>query len=231
VSGRAVDVWDATLGVLRLGRFGWKAEQPSVRQQTAGAFLGDMGITSPLFAEESCTLVETECAAEPNGAGAEGVEIDETLLSRVVFYASVLAPPARPDWNEWEVLRGKLLFGAAGCTSCHVARHETGDNPDFPELSGQVIWPYTDLLLHDMGEALADPHDGPMAAEWRTPPLWGIGRVDDVNGHTFFLHDGRARSLAEAVLSHGGEAEAARDAFRAMPQADREALLRFLESL
>lgn len=230
ISGRPNYVWTVRTQRRSLGRFGWKANQPTVEQQVAGAYLGDLGITSPLFPTEGCTASQPECANAPSGGSPE---LDEDKLREVAFYSQLLAVPGRRDWEEPTVLRGKSLFGAAGCASCHTPQLTTGNRPEFPELSDQVIRPYTDLLLHDMGEELADnrPDFDANGKEWRTAPLWGVGLVQTVNRHTEFLHDGRARNLAEAVLWHGGEAAASRDAFKAMPKADREALLAFLESL
>ncbi|HEY0138100.1 MAG TPA: di-heme oxidoredictase family protein, partial [Nannocystis sp.] len=202
----------------------------NVRQQTAGAFLGDMGISSSLFPLENCPEGQDACRAAASGGSPE---IDDDLLADVALYSSTLAVPARRDPEAPEVLRGKQLFGAAGCGDCHTPRHVTGDMPDLPEVAGQTIFPFTDLLLHDMGEGLADhrPDYDASGTEWRTPPLWGLGLVATVNGHTEFLHDGRARSLLEAVLWHGGEAEASRDAVLTMTADERAALLAFLGSL
>ncbi|MCB9705515.1 MAG: c-type cytochrome [Myxococcales bacterium] len=230
ISGRVNRVWDAGAGALALGRFGWKANQPSVRQQVAGAFLGDIGITSSLFTMEDCPAEQAECLAAMSGGSPE---IDDGLLDDVVFYSSTLAVPARRGVDDPEVLRGKGIFADAGCEGCHTPRLETADDAAIEEARGQTIWPYTDLLLHDMGEGLADgrPDFGADGQEWRTPPLWGIGLVETVNGHTNFLHDGRARSLMEAILWHGGEGERSRDAVLALAAADRAALVAFLESL
>ncbi|ATE61093.1 di-heme oxidoreductase family protein [Thauera sinica] len=240
VSGRPNRVWDASRQDWVIGRFGWKANVGSVAHQTGGAFNGDMGITSSMFPHEECTAAQTDCrerqqreAAWRSGRGEPTVDLDDRAFERTVFYTTTLAVPARRDPRDAQVLQGKGLFHAAGCAACHVPRHVTGDVPGLPELSRQTIYPYTDLLLHDMGEGLAD-HRPDFAAdgrEWRTPPLWGLGLVKTVNGHTFFLHDGRARNLMEAVLWHGGEAEAAKQAVLDMPKAGRAALIRFLESL
>ena len=229
ISGKLNWVPDAETGEDMVGRFGWKAEQPSVRQQAAGAFLGDMGITTSLFSHQDCTEAEAECEAAI--AGGEP-EIPDELLDKVALYSSLLAVPVRSEWDEPEVLEGQKLFAAIGCDGCHVARHETGDH-EFEEVSGQVIFPYTDLLLHDMGDALSDdrPSFDAEGNEWRTPPLWGLGRVQDVNGHDRLLHDGRARGVAEAVLWHGGEAKSAQEAFEALSREERDALVRFVESL
>jgi CxxC motif-containing protein (DUF1111 family) len=230
ISGRPNMVWDASTQQPVLGRFGWKANQPSVAQQTAAAFLGDIGITSTLFPDENCTAVQHACREAPRGGQPE---LAADILHSVVFYARTLAVPARRQWDDPEVLHGKQLFIQAQCTHCHTPTLRTGTVAELPGLSHQVIRPYTDLLLHDMGAGLADGRSDFAATgqEWRTPPLWGIGLIQTVNGHTTFLHDGRARNLFEAILWHGGEADAAREAFRTMPSPDRQALIRFLESL
>lgn len=233
VSGRINRVWDVEAGALRVGRFGWKADQPSVRQQTAGALLGDMGITSPVFRERDCAAPQADClAAMHGGADADTPEIEAADFDKLVLYTRLLAVPIRRDHGAAEVEHGQVLFHEAGCVDCHVPSHVTGEHP-LPEVTGQRIWPYTDLLLHDMGDGLADgrPVFDADGREWRTPPLWGIGLYEAVNGHQRLLHDGRARGVAEAILWHGGEAEAAREAFRKLPAADRAALVRFVESL
>lgn len=229
ISGRTNHVWDAVNQTMALGRFGWKANVPSIRHQTAGALNGDIGITSSVFPDENCVEGQSACAeAEDGGAP----EIDEDILDAIVFYGQTLAVPARRDYREPEVLRGRAQFRALGCASCHVPSLTTGEH-EIEALSGQRIWPYTDLLLHDMGDDLADgrPDFEASGNEWRTPPLWGIGLLETVNGHQYLLHDGRARGFAEAILWHGGEAEASRAAFVALSKDDREALLAFLASL
>lgn len=235
ISGRANRVWDLENETLALGRFGWKAGQPSLKQQIAGAFSGDMGLSTSLFPANSgdCTAAQADCLAAPNGAGDEGVEVTEQMLDLVLFYSRNLAVPARRDFDDPDVLAGKALFYEAGCIGCHTPKHITKRDPAQPEQSRQLIWPYTDLLLHDMGDGLADGAAEARAdgREWRTPPLWGIGLTEAVNGHTRFLHDGRARNLLEAILWHGGEAEAAKRSVVAMSAEQRAQLLRFLESL
>ena len=192
----------------------------------------DIGVSNPLAAAPwgDCTAAQPECVDAPHGGA---IEAPEAVMALIVFYSRHLAVPARRDAGAPDVLRGKRLFYEAGCIACHTPKHATRRDRSMPGLSGQLIWPYTDLLLHDMGEGLADGFAEGRATgrEWRTPPLWGIGLTETVNGHEYFLHDGRARGLAEAILWHGGEAEASRDAFRAMPAADRDALLAFLKSL
>lgn len=230
ISGRINRVWDVEAEAMALGRFGWKANQPNLRQQSAGAFVGDMGITSTVFPENDCPEIQVDCRAAPDGGAPE---IDADTLDDVVMYATTLAVPGRRNWDDPIVLRGKQLFQEAGCRSCHIQKFVTGQLTDTPEVDNQEIYPYTDLLLHDMGSELADgrPDFGADGNEWRTPPLWGIGLVETVNGHTNFLHDGRARTLMEAVLWHGGEAKASQDAVVEMGAADRDALVAFLESL
>ena len=229
ISGRANTVWDVRRQGWSLGRFGWKANVPTVEQQNAGAFVGDIGITSSLFPDQPCTAGEDACTAAPDGGQPE---LDDAKLDRVTFYTRTLAVPARRTVADDTVVRGEKLFRAAGCSACHTPTLETGGS-DIPELAHQTIHPYTDLLVHDMGPGLADgrPDGDASVSEWRTPPLWGIGLVETVNGHTRFLHDGRARNLSEAILWHGGEGERAKQRFRKMPRVDRDALVAYLESL
>lgn len=237
ISGRTNEVWSLNENRVALGRFGWKAGNPSIRQQSAGAFAGDIGISTPDVMKPAgdCTAAQEACLSAPNGNSPrnDNAEVGNTLFDLVVFYAQNLAVPPRRGHDRPEVLRGKGVFHALGCASCHTPSHTTGTVQGQPHLSGQKIWPYTDLLLHDMGEGLADnrPEGEASGREWRTPPLWGIGLTQAVSGHTFFLHDGRARNVEEAILWHGGEAEAARDGYTSLPKKDREALLAFLRSL
>ena len=236
ISGRANIVWSEEFDAPMLGRFGHKAGNPTIRQQSAAAFSGDIGISSPLFPNGAgeCTDLQTACQTAPHGDNDDRLfEIDDEILDLVTYYSRNLAVPARRDVNDPEVLRGKQVFYDTGCVSCHTPSFVTHRLENQPEQSFQLIWPYTDMLLHDMGEGLADnrPEARATGREWRTPPLWGIGLTQQVSGHTYFLHDGRARSLLEAVLWHGGEAQAQRDAVIDMQKADRDALIRFLESL
>ncbi len=227
ISGRVNQVWDIVSETTVIGRFGLKANSPSVLVQTAGAYHSDMGITNELFPVESTV-------GQPQNDGlSDDPELRRSVLNDVAFYIQTLAVPARRNMNDPIVKKGQMLFDQAGCTSCHIPTVTTGVLDDIPEVSNQIIHPYTDLLLHDMGEGLADDRPDFLAngQEWRTPPLWGIGYTQVVNGHTFFLHDGRARDLMEAILWHGGEAESAKEYFRMLSSADREALIKFLESL
>ena len=237
ISGRPNIVLSSEYGMPMLGRFGLKAGAPTVRQQSADAFAGDIGISNPLHPEAwgDCTAAQAECRAAPDGqdSARDGLEIDTEGLDLVAFYSRNLAVPARRGEGTAEVLRGKEVFYTAGCTACHRPAFVTHRLQDRPEQSFQLIWPYSDLLLHDMGEGLADhrPEARATGTEWRTAPLWGLGLTAQVGGTAAYLHDGRARTLLEAVLWHGGEAQAARDAVVEMPPDDRAALIRFLESL
>ncbi len=237
ISGRAQKVWSYEHGRPMLGRFGHKAGAPTIREQAAAAFSGDMGISSPVFPSPfgDCTVAQEACRAAPHGGSGspENTEIGADGLDLVTFYARNLGVPARRDVDDAEVLHGKRVFYQTGCTACHRPKFVTSRLQDQPEQSFQLIWPYTDLLLHDMGPGLADdrPEENATGTEWRTAPLWGIGLTETVSGQQSYLHDGRARSLLEAVLWHGGEAETQKRAVIDMPPADRAALIRYLESL
>lgn len=230
ISGRANQVWDDARGQSVLGRFGWKAGQPTLNQQNAHAFAGDMGLTTSLLPADDCTTAQAACQQMPNGGSPE---VSDNILASVLFYSRNLAVPQRRQVDAPQVLKGKALFHQAGCASCHTPKFVTRADAAEPELAGQTIRPYSDLLLHDMGPGLADQRPEFLASgqEWRTPPLWGIGLTQQVSGHTQFLHDGRARNLLEAIFWHGGEAQAARDAVSHFSRDEREALLAFLDSL
>jgi CxxC motif-containing protein (DUF1111 family) len=234
IHGRPNQVWDDALQKTVMGRFGWKAGQPNLNQQNVHAFSGDMGLTTSLRPFDDCTDAQTACKQAPNGNGPEGEpEVSDNILRLVLFYSRNLAVPARRGINDAEVLAGKNLFFQAGCDACHTPKYTTAANAAEPELANQVIRPYSDLLLHDMGDGLADHRTEFQASgrDWRTPPLWGIGLTQAVSGHTQFLHDGRARNLLEAVLWHGGEAQAAQQQVLSFNAEQRAALLAFLNSL
>ncbi len=227
ISGKPNYVWDVVQQRYNLGRFGWKANQPTLLQQVAAAYHDDMGITTSLFMTENS-------AGQPQlTAHSATPEVSDEILDVVTFYVQTLAVPARRNVDDPQVKQGEKLFAKAQCASCHVPTLRTGVLSGVPSVSNQTIHPYTDLLLHDMGPELADnrPDFHANGREWRTPPLWGIGLVKRVNGHTNFLHDGRARDLMEAILWHGGEAEASRQAVEQMSKVERDALIAFLESL
>jgi CxxC motif-containing protein (DUF1111 family) len=237
ISGKPNFVTDIADGQVKLGRFGWKAGAPSIRVQSASAFSGDIGISTPLVNRPygDCTPAQAACLAMPNGEQSErGVsEGPDPVLDLVTFYSQNLGVPRRRDIDDPAVLRGKQQFYALGCISCHTPKYVTSREAIADAHKFQLIWPYTDLLLHDMGEGLADhrPEGAADGYEWRTPPLWGIGLTQTVSGHTLFLHDGRARNLTEAILWHGGEAEAAKAGFANLPESARNDLIAFLESL
>ena len=230
ISGRLNQVWDIAGQRSRPGRFGWKAGQPSLNQQNAEALRNDMGLTSSLLPVDNCSARQSVCSTLVNGGSPE---VADPILARILFYTRNLAVPAQRRPEDSQVQAGAALFQQAGCAGCHREQYRTGSNAAEPELANQLIRPYSDLLLHDMGEDLADNREEFLASgrEWRTPPLWGIGLTAAVSGHTRFLHDGRARDLLEAVLWHGGEATAAREQVRRFDAGQRAALLAFLNSL
>lgn len=237
ISGRPNWIRDARSGELVLGRFNWKAGQPTVEHQSANAFSGDMGLSTPMFPSHygDCTPSQKDCHAMPHGAQPHlgEHEVPARLMDFVTVYSQNLALPQRRDVGDERVLAGKKLFYESNCIGCHVPKYVTRRDAARPEHRFQLIWPYTDLLLHDMGSGLADGQDegGAGGREWRTPPLWGIGLTKTVNPNATWLHDGRARTLLEAILWHGGEAQAARDRVVAMTPEQRADLIRFLESL
>jgi CxxC motif-containing protein (DUF1111 family) len=234
ISGRVNVVWNEASQQPSLGRFGWKANVPTVLQQTAGALHGDIGITSSLYPGDGLT---TEQSARyknlPTGSEDGAPEISDETLNKIVTYMKTLSVPARRNWSDATVLRGKQLFTSLQCAACHVPRMTTGTGNSITALDNQTIRPYTDLLLHDMGEGLADNRPDFLAtgSEWRTPPLWGIGMIKSVNHHTFLLHDGRARDISEAILWHDSEAAAGKEGFTRLSAVDRNALIKFIESL
>lgn len=237
ISGKPSMVRDPATGNPALGRFGWKASTATIEAQSAGAFAGDIGISNPKapWSWGDCTEKQADCRTMTSGVQADlgATEAPDPVLPLVSFYSRNLAVPARRDVGDGEVLAGKRVFHGLGCASCHRPKFVT--RRDAPQRAHrfQLIWPYTDLLLHDMGAGLADdrPVGDASGREWRTAPLWGIGLTEIVGGHSTFLHDGRARNLLEAVLWHGGEAEAARDGVVALHPKERAALIRFLRSL
>ncbi|WP_409278657.1 di-heme oxidoreductase family protein [Pseudomonas defluvii] len=231
IRGYANQVWDDAQGKTVMGRFGWKAGQPNLNQQNVHAFSGDMGLTSRLRPIDDCTATQTDCLNARQDRGEP--EVSDNILRLMLFYTRNLAVPARKDVDSPQVLAGKNLFFEAGCQRCHVPTFTTSANAAEPEQANQVIRPYTDLLLHDMGPDLTDDRSEFAAGgrDWRTAPLWGIGMTETVSGHTQFLHDGRARNLLEAVLWHGGEAKAAQQHVLTFNAEQRAALLAFLNSL
>lgn len=230
IAGQPNWVWDDAQQKTVLGRFGWKAGQPTLNQQNAHAFAHDMGLTSSLLPRDQCTDAQTACRQAPHGGEPE---VSDNIMSMVLFYTRNLAVPARRKADDAQVLAGKTLFHRAGCQGCHTPQFVTAADAAEPELANQTIRPYTDLLLHDMGDGLADGRSEFRASgrQWRTAPLWGIGLTENVSSHTQFLHDGRARNLLEAIAWHGGEGEAAKRHVLTFSSKERAALLAFLNSL
>lgn len=224
ISGRPNYVWDEEKQKVSLGRFGWKSNQPNIRQQVAGAFLGDIGITSPIFPKEEITENQFSKLIGTNYITNNIPEINEEILDSVVVYSKNLSIPARRDVDNLEVIKGEKLFSGLSCNTCHVTDIKSKE---------EIIHPYTDLLLHDMGDDLADNRPDFMANgnEWRTAPLWTIGLFQKVNGHTNYMHDGRANNLTEAILWHGGEANKSKEKFKQLTKEEREALVSFLNTL
>lgn len=285
ISGRASMVVEATTGETKLGRFAYKAQNPTVLQQVAGAYNGDIGVTTSIFPAENCTENQTACLAQAQEERKVGTDtdFDDLELALVEFYNRVLGVPARRGYDSankiWSdnVVQGRKLFFELDCTGCHTARHVTAEaagsqlgeislvglEPNaepISMLSNQIIFPYTDLLLHDMGgscEVTREDTDGlactdgaqcyyvqrcdgladaliqgdASGKEWKTPALWGLGLVQTVNANSTFLHDGRARTIEEAILWHGGEAEQIKNAFMALAAEQRQQVLDFLQSL
>lgn len=227
ISGKPNSVWSVEKQTHTLGRFGWKAGQPTVIQQSAGAYNEDMGVTSFIFPTES-TYGQPQ-----HGISMGRKEVSDSLLYAVAYYVRTLAVPGRRKADNPEVQLGKNLFRQVGCNNCHNPVFTTQTNVAASEFSNQTIFPYTDMLLHDMGEGLADnrPEFEANGYEWRTAPLWGIGLTKAVNGHNNFLHDGRARNFTEAIMWHGGEAEASKTQYAKLNKADRDAVIKFLGSL
>lgn len=230
LNGRVNYVRDDVNDKVAIGRLGWKANQPGVRQQVAAAFLGDMGVTSSLYPKQNCPAVQKACTAMLPG---DKAELREQMLDDLVFWVLSLDAPKPRDMDKPEVKRGEKLFNQAQCASCHVPELRTSDFPALPQLARRSFRAYTDMLIHDMGPALADgrPDFKAGPADWRTPPLWGLGLSKQVNGSTSLLHDGRARNVLEAILWHAGEAQTARDYFAGLTKSQREDLIAFVQAL
>ena len=231
ISGKANYVWDAINQTLNIGKFGWKANQPNLRQQVAGALNGDLGLTTSIFSEQNCPSPQNDCQNSANGGTPE---VTDSQLDQITFYQSALAVPTRRNYMDNDVLQGKLLFKQVDCKKCHATNFTTSNNyPTNSYLENITIHPYSDFLLHDMGDNLADNREDFLANgnEWRTQPLWGIGLIETVNNHTNLLHDGRARNIEEAILWHGGEAETSKQKFMNLTTKERQQLIAFINSL
>lgn len=222
ISGKANYAFDPETNTTRLGRFTWKASATSVKHQSAAAAHSDMGLSNPLFPSHNCTSKQKECVEESKLAEHD-MDFVDFRLDALAFYLSNLTIPRQREPQKH--LAGKKLFKRLNCTSCHVPEYTTRD--------GITIAPYSDLLLHDMGEELADGRSEFLANgnEWRTPPMWGIGLYEKFAGEANYLHDGRARTIEEAILWHGGEAQKSKEDFMALDKVSREKVLDFLESI
>jgi CxxC motif-containing protein (DUF1111 family) len=227
ISGKLNYVWDVQANSMKPGKFGWKAGQPNLTQQAAAAYVNDMGVTNPLFTHEN------SLGQPQDDLSGDDPEINAQTLEEASFYTKSVAVPARRNATNSQVFAGENIFKAAKCNACHRETMVTSTLAGVPSVSNQIIHPYTDLLLHDMGSGLADnrPEFSATGTEWRTPPLWGIGLSRVINGHTNFLHDGRARNLMEAIMWHGGEASNSANYVKALSSTQRESLVKFLESL
>ncbi|MEO0901250.1 MAG: di-heme oxidoredictase family protein [Bacteroidota bacterium] len=230
ISGRPNRVWNFETNTVGLGKYGWKANVPTLKSQVASAFHGDMGLTNPVFSSVDCPSPQQDCIDSPSGGTPE---ISEDQLEKVVFYQATLVVPNRRNVSNESVLFGRDRFREINCIGCHSVNQVTGSSDVSPLLENVTIRPYSDFLLHDMGSDLADNRPDFVAngSEWRTQPLWGIGLISDVNDHTFLLHDGRARNIEEAILWHGGEAQASKEAFMQLSSEQRQQVLDFVNSL
>lgn len=238
ISGRVNWVWNFEIKQSVPGRFGLKANKPDIRHQTAAAFLGDVGISNPVFPNQNCSQKQVACQKTINGNDQPGddgvaVELPESLLTLVTNFGKNIGVPKRREFSHSKIQEGRAYFFQAGCQQCHTPSYVTGTLNGFPHLSGQTIWPYTDLLLHDMGDELTDNRPDYLATgnEWRTPPLWSVGLREQVNGSNNLLHDGRARTVEEAIIWHGGEAEKSKRYFINLERQQRDSLLAFVKSL
>ena len=231
ISGKANLVWNFSTNKTQVGRFGWKANEPTLLQQVASAFSGDIGLTNSVFPNKNCPSPQKDCNSEKNGGNPE---VTDRQLNNIMVYSSSLSVPIRRNYDKKNVLNGKKLFRDMKCNSCHKEVFKTSNNYPFnPTLQNITIRPFSDFLLHDMGEGLADNRPDYLAngKEWRTQPLWGLGLIQEVNKHNFLLHDGRARGIQEAILWHSGEAENSKNSYKKLTKKDREDVLAFLNSL
>ncbi len=234
ISGKANYVWNVRANKLTIGKFGWKANAPTLEQQIAGALSGDMGMSTSIFPKQNCPSEQQDCNDYVTANNMENqIDFSDERLRQITFYQATLAVPERRNVRDRDVLKGKGLFHDMKCIKCHVIGFKVEKSEMVPQIAGTVFNPYSDFLLHDMGEDLADNRPDFLAngREWRTQPLWGIGMIPTVNKHTFLLHDGRARNIEEAILWHGGEAENSKKEFMNLSKDQREQVLKFINSL
>ena len=234
ISGRANWVWDQSVRQKALGRFGLKANRASLLDTVAAAFHSDLGLSNPVYPTQPCSEVQTQCSAYPTGNNKDGFEVPEPLLLLTNDFIRNIGMPKRSSSGAKQSLAGRYLFYQLECSACHKPHFETEAQPEpFAHLGEQRIWPYSNFLLHDMGEGLADhrPDFEASGREWRTAPLWGLALNKKLSGRYYLLHDGRARSVEEAILWHGGEAAKSKDRFAKLTKPDRELLIHFVETL
>lgn len=233
ISGRLNQIVNSQTQETSPGRFGLKSNKASLAMTVAGAFANDIGISNSLFPNQPCTKQQLTCNQAENGNDDEGVELPDHLLKLVVDFNRNLAPITRLNSQDKNTLKGRALFYSTGCSTCHNPSFVTDKDDSYPHLSEQKIWPYSDFLLHDMGPELSDGRPDHLASgsEWRTAPLWGLGFQKQVNGSNAYLHDGRATTVEQAILWHGGEAANTQARFIHLPKAERTALINFVESL
>ncbi|BCE01926.1 di-heme oxidoredictase family protein [Marinicellulosiphila megalodicopiae] len=225
IKGKINWVWDRQKQSTSIGKFGWKASQPTLNQQNAAAFHGDLGLTSSLFDHPTCTNHQTACLQAPNGGE---FEVSNNILAFIEHYTRHLNVPKRSKLEP----EGEKIFHDAKCAICHRPSYITKTQNKLPALSNQTIYPYTDLLLHDLGPLLATNEEFlATQSQWRTAPLWGLGKHKLVSSEIALLHDGRATSILEAILWHGGEAQESVKIVKQLSSEQRQSLLAFLESL
>jgi len=212
-----------------LGRFGWKAERATLRDQVLIAAIDDLGLTSDRFPDARCPPKQRDCR---KAAVSSLVDLDDRFVVSIVDYLRLLAVPAPRTSADPQALSGRDVFFRIGCETCHRERLVTDATPAHEVLRDRVVTPYTDLLLHDLGSGLSESGGDPATRNlWRTPPLWGIGLQQQVNGHLDLLHDGRARGIDEAIRWHAGEAERSAVQYGQLHELEREALIEFIMSL
>lgn len=233
ISGKLNYVWNIETKKTEPGRFGLKANKPTLTMTVAGAFANDLGISNPLFKAQPCTDKQTDCQNSPNGNDKDGHELNGKQLALTVDFNRNLAPVKARNLEDTNIQQGRSLFYETGCQNCHNPSFTTAQSKSFPHLAQQTIWPYSDFLLHDLGPELSDqrPDFNASAQEWRTPPLWGIGLQAKVNGSRALLHDGRANSVEEAILWHGGEAQKAKQSFMQLNKDQRNLLIQFVNAI
>jgi CxxC motif-containing protein (DUF1111 family) len=227
ISGRANFIF--LNGKKFIGRFGWKANRPSILIQNSAALLGDLGVTSSLHPKQNCYPSQTDCLKAHSISRSE---ISDDDLNSLNFYTQTLGVPKKRNSLDLEVINGEKVFKKIGCLNCHVSVYKTGTSA-IGQFTNQLIYPYSDFLLHDMGDELADNRPDFLASgkEWKTPPLWGIGLLKIVNRHQNLLHDGRARNVEEAILWHDGEAKKSQSEFIKLTKTERNEVIKFIESL